>query len=332
VLNANEVQMLTSQWQQELCAAKDRQALQELKVRYFGKKGLLSQKYHDMGLLPSAQRHHYGAQLNHLKTEFLTALQTALNTVNVSELTPRKLDIHLPPPKSMLGALHPLTLVIAFIKDFFRARGFLIFEHTPELETTQINFDALNIAPGHPSRDPKDTFYLSNTTLLRTHTSPAQFHLMQRFKPPLAALVPGVVYRRDQDKTHTPMFHQVEGFVINQEVTWIELLDVMHAFIYAFFGHDVQIRLRPSYFPFTEPSLEIDMKKDNCWLEVLGCGMIHPQVLTNMHLDPAVFQGFAFGLGVERLAMLKYGVDDLSIFYKNNLWFLKQFTMPGFVL
>ncbi|MGA9855331.1 MAG: phenylalanine--tRNA ligase subunit alpha [Gammaproteobacteria bacterium] len=315
-------------------------ALAELRVRYLGKKGLITEQLKSLGNLPTDERRAAGQELNRTKSEISAAIdkrQSALQQAELSaQLTRRQLDVSLPGRGQQPGSVHPITRSLQRIERIFHAAGFKVAEG-PEVEDDFHNFEALNFTPDHPARAMLDTFYLKNGKLLRTHTSPVQVRVMQKCKPPLRIIAPGRVYRCDSDLTHTPMFHQVEGLLVDENVSMAHLKGVLADFIRAFFQAPLKVRFRPSYFPFTEPSAEMDVEcvmchghgcrvcSDTGWLEVLGCGMVHPQVFANVGIDSERWTGYAFGMGVERLAMLHYGVNDLRTFFDNDLRFLAQF-------
>ena len=318
----------------EVAGCPDRPTLEALRIKYLGKKGALTEQLKELGNLPSAERPAFGAVVNQAKLELTAALATRLANIEANEVAAQiaeRIDITLPGRGQVRGGLHPVTLALQRIEQLFSHLGFEIVEG-PEIEDDFHNFEALNIPAHHPARAMHDTFYFPNGTLLRTHTSPVQVRVMLERAPPLRIIAPGRVYRCDYDQTHSPMFHQVEGLLIDETATMADLKGLLHDFLSAFFEQeDLQIRFRPSYFPFTEPSAEVDIKLPSehglsGWLEVLGCGMVHPKVLSNVHIDPEKYQGFAFGLGVERLAMLRYGINDLRLFYENDLQFLQQFA------
>ena len=312
--------------------------LESLRVKYLGRKGLLAVKLADLPTLPPKDRPLAGKTANQIKSELQGLLlkhQSSLEGAQ-TDATLARFDPAMPGRPPNLGSLHPVTLVTEEICSVFRGLGFEIVTG-PEVETDFYNFEALNIPPEHPARDMQDTLFITDNVVLRTHTSSLQIRTMQKRKPPVAAVAPGKVYRRDSDLTHTPMFHQIEGLAVDENISFADLKGVLITFLRAFFETDLNVRLRPSYFPFTEPSAEVDIScvfcsgrgcrvcKKTGWLEVLGSGMVHPQVCTNVGIDPERYTGFAFGLGVERLTMLRYGVDDLRLFFENDLTFLRQF-------
>lgn len=323
-----------------IAAAQDVRGLEEVRVRFLGKKGELTALLKDVGQLPPDQRPAAGAEINRLKQ----ALQQALNQRRgeleaerlAQQLEQERIDVTLPGRGESVGSLHPVTRTILRISEFFQGLGFEVVEG-PEIEDDYHNFEALNMPAHHPARAMHDTFYIDPGTVLRTHTSPVQVRAMEERGAPLAILCPGRVYRCDSDLTHTPMFHQVEGLLVNERTTFAELRGVIQSFLQAFFERDLALRFRPSYFPFTEPSAEVDIGCVICdgegcrvcghsgWLEVMGCGMVHPEVFRHCGIDGERYTGFAFGLGVERMAMLRYQVNDLRVFFENDLRFLAQF-------
>jgi phenylalanyl-tRNA synthetase alpha chain len=315
-------------------------ALDEVRVRILGKKGLLTEQLKSLGGLSAAERPAAGQKINDAKTAIISALEMhriRLETAALAvELAKGALDVTLPGRGQESGSLHPVTRTRLRIERIFAQAGFQVATG-PEVEDDFHNFEALNIPKNHPARAMHDTFYFPDGRLLRTHTSPVQIRAMRAQKPPLAVIAPGRVYRIDSDMTHTPMFHQVEGIVVGESVSFANLKAMLHSFVERFFEQPLGMRLRPSYFPFTEPSAEVDIEcvfchgqgcricKQTGWLEILGCGMIHPNVLAAADIDSEHWQGYAFGMGIERLTMLRYGVDDLRLFFDNDLQFLKQF-------
>jgi len=314
--------------------------LQQLRVKYLGKKGEVTQLLRNMGSLPAEQRPVVGQMVNRLKSELEqlydekeTELEKAVQQKRLQEET---LDITLPGRKPRSGSLHPLTLVLNEIKQIFIAMGYQIVEG-PEIETDYYNFEALNIPKDHPARDMQDTFYITEDFLLRSQTSPVQIHVMERQEPPVRIIAPGKVYRTDSDLTHSPMFHQVEGLLVDRGITFADLKGTLETFAKAMFGPETKTRFRPSYFPFTEPSAEVDVSCIICrgkgcrvcsntgWLEILGSGMVDPRVLAKVGYDVEEVSGFAFGMGIERIAMLKYGINDIRLFFTNDQRFLNQF-------
>jgi phenylalanyl-tRNA synthetase alpha chain len=312
--------------------------LEEFRVRYLGRKGLFAGLMKQLGQADPAERPRLGQLANSVKAEIETSFagrQAGLSGSGGEGAHPA-LDLSLPGRTIPLGRLHPVTQIMEEICGIFEGLGFAVAEG-PDVETDFYNFEALNIPPHHPARDMHDTFYFSESILLRTHTSPMQIRAMETKKPPLRMIAPGKVYRCDSDITHTPMFHQVEGFLVDERVSFADLKGVLSVFISRMFDEKTPIRFRPSFFPFTEPSAEVDIGcvicggsgcrvcKQTGWLEILGSGMIDPEVFKKIGYDPEVYTGFAFGLGVERIAMLKYGINDIRLYYENDLRFLTQF-------
>lgn len=312
-----------------VAAASDIPALEEVRVTFMGKKGSITELLKSLGAMDPEQRKIAGQQINDLKQQVQDALsekRDALQQAQLSaKLSQERIDVTLPGRGLEAGGLHPVSRTIARIESFFAELGFET-KHGPEIEDDFHNFDALNIPEHHPARADHDTFYFNPKLMLRTQTSGVQIRTMEQQQPPLRIISPGRVYRNDYDQTHTPMFHQVEGLMVDKNVSFTELKGILHDFLHNFFEEDLKIRFRPSFFPFTEPSAEVDvMGKNGKWLEVLGCGMVHPNVLRSVGIDPDVYSGFAFGMGVERLTMLRYGVTDLRSFFENDVRFLKQF-------
>ncbi|MGL5391125.1 MAG: phenylalanine--tRNA ligase subunit alpha [Shewanella sp.] len=309
--------------------ASDLKALDDIRVDYLGKKGKITDMMKLMGSLSPAEKPAFGQAVNDAKQAISQKLSERIDGLKRLELEAKliaeKIDVTLPGRTMENGGLHPVTRTIERIETFFGELGFTV-KHGPEIEDDFHNFDALNISEHHPARADHDTFYFNPKLMLRTQTSGVQIRTMETEKPPLRIISPGRVYRNDYDQTHTPMFHQVEGLLVDEHVNFAELKGILHDFLRNFFEEDLQVRFRPSYFPFTEPSAEVDvMGKNGKWLEVLGCGMVHPNVLRSVGIDPEKYSGFAFGMGVERLTMLRYGVNDLRAFFENDLRFLKQF-------
>ena len=314
--------------------------LEQLRVAYIGKKGVLTQQLKRIGSLPPEQRPEFGNAVNEAKNAVAALIEERRADLEkesiVRQLHAEQIDVTLPGRGNRTGSLHPLSQTMDRLLEIFRKMGFEVADG-PEIEDDFHNFEALNIPPNHPARAMHDTFYVDGGLLLRTHTSPVQIRYMREHKPPIRVIAPGRVYRCDSDQTHTPMFHQIEGLAVDENISFADLKGVLITFLRAFFETDLNVRLRPSYFPFTEPSAEVDIScvfcsgkgcrvcKKTGWLEVLGSGMVHPQVCTNVGIDPERYTGFAFGLGVERLTMLRYGVDDLRLFFENDLSFLRQF-------
>lgn len=334
------VENLLLQAERELAAAEDLIALDQVRVRYLGKKGLFTQRMSELGRLPPEERPAVGKVINEARQTLQRLLDARRKALQRAELENRlkaeALDVTLPGRGQGVAGLHPVTLTLRRIEQIFASVGFQTAQG-PEIEDDYHNFEALNIPAQHPARAMHDTFYIDQDTLLRTHTSPVQIRVMEQGRPPFKIIAPGRVYRCDSDLTHTPMFHQVEGFLVDRGISFADLRGVLDEFLRAFFEQDVRVRFRPSYFPFTEPSAEVDIGCVMClgagcrvcsqsgWLEVMGCGMIHPKVFEAVGIDPEGFTGFAFGLGVERLAMLRYGINDLRLFFENDLRFLEQF-------
>jgi len=327
--------------QGEIAEAESLAELDQVRVQYVGKKGLITERMKTLGALPAEERKDAGAYINRIRDQFTAGLEFRKSQLEARALEQRlaseTIDVTLPGRGQRAGGLHPVTLTLRRITELFRRIGFDSVEG-PEVEDDYHNFEALNIPASHPARAMHDTFYFDEHTLLRTHTSPVQVRIMESAEPPLRVIAPGRVYRCDSDLTHTPMFHQVEGFLVDKQVSFADLRGVLFEFLRLFFEKDVQVRFRPSYFPFTEPSAEVDIEcvicggsgcrvcKQTGWLEVMGCGMIHPRVFEFVHIDSNAYSGFAFGLGVERMAMLRYGINDLRLFFENDLKFLRQFA------
>ena len=306
------------------------QQLDAVRVEYMGKKGQLTEQLKSLGKLSPEERPAAGQAINEAKQrvqELINARNNELKQAELAEkLAAERIDVSLPGRKAQVGGFHPVTKTIARIEAFFGDLGFRTVEG-PEVEDDFHNFDALNIPANHPARADHDTFYFTPTTMLRTQTSGVQIRTMEQEQPPLRIISPGRVYRNDYDQTHTPMFHQVEGLMVDTDVSFTQLKGILEDFLVNFFEEELEVRFRPSYFPFTEPSAEVDVRrKDGKWLEVLGCGMVHPSVLQAVGIDSEKYTGFAFGMGVERLTMLRYGVNDLRAFFENDVRFLKQFN------
>ena len=324
-----------------VAACADLAALDEARVHWLGKKGVLTEQLKALGALPAAQRPAAGARINQAKEQVQAAIdarRAALERADIERrLAAGRIDVTLPGRGEESGGLHPVTQARLRIETLFRRAGFEVASG-PEIEDDFHNFEALNIPPNHPARAMHDTFYFPDGRLLRTHTSPVQIRALQARGAPLAIIAPGRVYRRDSiDMTHSPMFHQLEGLVVDENVSFANMKAVLHGFLQAFFERELAMRLRPSFFPFTEPSAEVDMScvfcegrgcrvcKHTGWLEISGCGMVHPNVLTASGIDAERYTGYAFGAGIDRLAMLRYGVNDLRSFFENDLRFLRQF-------
>jgi phenylalanyl-tRNA synthetase alpha chain len=324
----------------KITAAKDAQALDQVRVEYLGKKGHITALLKGLGALSAEERPAAGAEINRVKSALsdqISEFKQRLDQAAVdARLEAEKIDVTLSGRGQHAGGLHPVTRTIERISAFFGSIGFEVVEG-PEIEDDYHNFEALNIPAHHPARAMHDTFYVDESTVLRTHTSPVQVRFMESSEPPMKLICPGRVYRCDSDLTHTPMFHQVEGLLISEDSSFADLKGMLESFLRSFFEKELNVRFRPSYFPFTEPSAEVDIQcvmcgGDGCrvcshtgWIEILGCGMVHPSVFEASNIDAERFTGFAFGLGVERLAMLRYGVNDLRLFFENDLHFLAQF-------
>ncbi|MGR3808275.1 phenylalanine--tRNA ligase subunit alpha [Pasteurella testudinis] len=324
-----QLQNITAQALQAVEQANDIATLETVRVEYFGKKGHFTGLMQGLRDVPPEERPAVGQLINDAKQQAQTALnakKTELESAKLNEqLAKEKIDVSLPGRKVENGGLHPVTITINRVTKFFSELGFSV-ETGPEIETDYYNFDALNIPVHHPARADHDTFWFDVNRLLRTQTSGVQIRTMEKQQPPIRIMAPGRVYRNDYDQTHTPMFHQIELLFVDKKANFTELKGLLHDFLRNFFEEDLQVRFRPSYFPFTEPSAEVDvMGKNGKWLEVLGCGMVHPNVLRNVGIDPNEYSGFAVGMGVERLTMLRYNVTDLRSFFENDLRFLKQF-------
>ena len=334
-----EIKEVLERAEQETKSAQTLEELNQVRIRYPGRNGNITQRLTAIKELPKDQRPKAGQLLNQAKRtleELIQAKEQELAQEQEQRLQKEKIDISLPGYGPPLGSKHPISIILEEIVDIFEGMGFWI-EEGPDAETEYHNFTALNFLPDHPARDMQATFYLENGLILRTHTSPVQIRAMSKLKPPLRVICPGRVYRCDADVSHSPMFHQVEGFMVDKHINFAHLKGVLMEFLKEFFGAQVKIRFRPSFFPFTEPSAEVDIGclicegkgcpacKQSGWMEVLGAGMIHPQVLKNVGYDPEELTGFAFGLGVERLTMLRYKIEHIRMFFENDLRFLKQF-------
>lgn len=335
-----KIELLRRNAVQTMASLDSLKALQEYKVQFLGKSGALTDILKSLGGLSSEDRPVVGQAANRVKTEIesqLAELQKTISQKEQEKLTEAKqIDITLPGLSFTHGFRHPLRIVEEEIESIFLKLGFSIYEG-PDVETDYYNFEALNFPPDHPAREMQDTFYINSDLLLRTHTSPVQIRAMEKTKPPLYMICPGAVYRHDDDVTHSPMFHQVEGLMVDTDITFGDLKGVLTLFCQTIFGKKLKVRFRPSFFPFVEPGAEVDISCVLCngkgcrvcggdgWLEILGAGMVHPAVLEHVKIDPKKFTGFAFGLGVERIAMLKYGIDDIRLFYQSDMRFLEQF-------
>ncbi len=324
------LQDILEQAQQQFAAMNDEAELEQAKAKYLGKEGSLTQLLKGLGKLSAAERPAAGARINQVKQGIEAALQQRRDALAQQKLAQKlaaeSLDVTLPGRGLGMGGLHPVTRTLQRIEQLFHSLGFATADG-PEIEHDFYNFTALNIPENHPARAMHDTFYIDPQHVLRTHTSPVQVHYMEENAPPLKIISSGRVYRVDSDATHSPMFHQVEGLWVDEDISFANLKGVVQDFLQRFFEQDdLQVRFRPSFFPFTEPSAEMDMSWKGGWLEIGGCGMVHPNVLKHVNIDSEKYLGFAFGLGVERLAMLRYGVNDLRLFYESDLRFLKQFN------
>ncbi|QFY42513.1 phenylalanine--tRNA ligase subunit alpha [Candidatus Methylospira mobilis] len=339
-MTATPLQDILAEARQRVESAGNLSDLDGVRVQFLGKKGVFTERMKTLGRLTPEERKIAGQEINSARDIFQSELEARRHFLQQAELALRLarevLDVTLPGRGQEMGGLHPVTLTLRRIARLFRNVGFEVAEG-PEIEDDHHNFEALNIPASHPARAMHDTFYFDAHTLLRTHTSPVQVRVMETRKPPLRVIAPGRVYRCDSDLTHTPMFHQVEGFFVDKQVSFADLKGVLYSFLRLFFERDIQVRFRPSYFPFTEPSAEVDIEcvicggqgcrvcKQTGWLEVMGCGMIHPEVFRSVNIDSEEYSGFAFGMGVERLAMLRYGINDLRMFFENDIRFLQQF-------
>ncbi len=325
---------------ERLSRVSDDDDLKRLKAEYLGRKGKLTLMVKEIGTLPREERPRMGELANELKrkleAQLLNAHKTMKDAIKRERLSAERIDVTLPGRRVPPGRRHPITLIAGQIIEIFTRVGFQV-EEGPEVELDYYNFEALNIPKDHPARDMQDTFYVSERALLRTHTSPVQIRVMQSQPPPLRVIAPGKVYRCDSDVSHTPMFHQVEGFMVDEAVSFADLKGILTVFVKEMFGEETLVRFRPSFFPFTEPSAEVDIRCVICqgggcrvcsgsgWLEILGSGMVHPHVFREVGYDPERYTGFAFGMGVERIAMLKFGIEDIRLFFENDLRFLNQF-------
>lgn len=324
----------------ELAVAQSEETLQELRVKYLGKKGLLTSLMKGLGALPPEERPAVGQMANvikdRLEEKVTAAIQRMRQARKEEKLRSERLDVTLPGRRRPMGTKHPVTLVIEEISEIFAGLGFQVAEG-PEIETDYYNFEALNIPKDHPARDMQDTFFVSDSVVLRTHTSPVQIRTMLKQAPPVRIIAPGTVYRCDSDATHSPMFHQIEGLLVDKGITFGDLKGILTIFVNQYFGKGTGVRLRPSFFPFTEPSAEVDIAcvmckgkgcricKNTGWLEILGSGMVDPEVFRHVSYDSEAYTGFAFGMGIERIAMLKYGISDMRLLFENDLRFLAQF-------
>lgn len=338
---STSIEDILKQSLEELATTSDLTQLDAVRVHYLGKKGLFTLQMKELGSLDPEQRRAHGQVINQAKDSFQEQLEARKELLEQEILSARlaseRIDVSLPGRGQAVAGLHPVTTTLRRIAKIFASVGFDVVEG-PEIEDDYHNFEALNIPAHHPARAMHDTFYFDAHRVLRTHTSPVQIRVMEAEAPPLKVIAPGRVYRCDSDLTHTPMFHQVEGMLVDTDVSFADLKGVVYEFLRTFFEKDIQVRFRPSYFPFTEPSAEVDIECVMCngegcrvcgqtgWLEVMGCGMIHPEVFKSVNIDSERYTGFAFGMGVERLAMLRYGINDLRLFFENDLRFLQQFN------
>jgi len=337
----SELSQLIAEAADLIANASTLQALDDARVRYLGKSGLLTAQLKQLGKLPKEERPLAGQEINKAKQALQEQINQRRETLDQAALNERlateRVDVTLPGRGLGQGGLHPVTRTMERIEALFANSGFII-EQGPEIEDDYHNFEALNIPAHHPARAMHDTFYFDAHMLLRTHTSPVQIRTMEEVAPPVKVIAPGRVYRCDSDLTHTPMFHQVEGLLVDEDVSFADLKGVLYDFLQNFFERELKVRFRPSYFPFTEPSAEVDIECVMCsgkgcrvcshtgWLEILGCGMVHPEVFRHVGIDSEKYTGYAFGMGVERLTMLRYGVNDLRLFFENDLRFLRQFS------
>lgn len=335
-----ELEKIREECQASLALAQSESDLAELRVRILGRKGTLTQLLKRLGTLPETDRREIGRQANEIKRELETQIEENLHRLREAErkeaLRKEKIDVTLPGRRKGFGKKHPLTQILDEIIQIFLRLGFEVVEG-PEVELDYYNFEALNIPKGHPAREMQATFFISEDVVLRTHTSPVQVRTMEKKRPPVRVICPGAVYRCDSDPTHSPMFHQVEGLLVDQGITFSDLKGILTVFVHQMFGKETKLRFRPSFFPFTEPSAEIDIECFICggggcgvcsgtgWLEILGSGMVDPAVYRFVQYDPEQVTGFAFGMGIERIAMLKYGIHDIRLFFTNDLRFLRQF-------
>ena len=336
----NELEKIRNETVISISQASTEKAISEIRVKVLGKKGSLTQLLKRLGTLPEADRREIGKRANQVKEDLEGKIEEALLQIEERErreaLEREKIDVTLPGRRIPIGKRHPLTQILDEIVDIFSRLGFEVVEG-PEVELDYYNFEALNIPKGHPAREMQATFFISEDVVLRTHTSPMQVRVMEKKRPPVRMICPGAVYRCDSDPTHSPMFHQVEGLLVDKGITFADLKGVLTVFVHQMFGKETKLRFRPSFFPFTEPSAEIDIECFICggkgcgvcsntgWLEILGSGMVDPAVYKFVDYDPEEVTGFAFGMGIERIAMLKFGIHDIRLFFTNDLRFLKQF-------
>jgi len=335
-----ELEILQKEVAISISQASTEKEISEIRVKYLGKKGSITQVLKSLGTLPVPERREAGQRANQLKESTESRIEERLSTIRKQESTKalekERIDITLPGRQIPLGKKHPLTQTLEEIVDIFSHLGFEVVEG-PEVELDYYNFEALNIPRGHPAREMQATFFISEDVVLRTHTSPMQVRTMEKKRPPVRMICPGAAYRVDSDPTHSPMFHQVEGLLVDRGITFADLKGVLAAFVHQMFGKETKLRFRPSFFPFTEPSAEVDIECFICggkgcgvcsktgWLEILGSGMVDPAVYKFVNYDPEEVTGFAFGMGIERIAMLKFGINDIRLFFTNDLRFLRQF-------
>jgi len=335
-----ELEKIHQDCQVALALAKKESEISDIRIQVLGRKGSLTQLLKRLATLPEGERKEIGRRANEIKQALETKVEEALRQIQERErkeaLEREKIDVTLPGRRMAIGTRHPLTQILDEIIHIFSRLGFEVVEG-PEVELDYYNFEALNIPKGHPAREMQATFFISEDVVLRTHTSPVQVRTMERKRPPVRVICPGAVYRCDSDPTHSPMFHQVEGLLVDRGITFSDLKGVLTVFVHQMFGKETKLRFRPSFFPFTEPSAEIDIECFICggtgcsvcsgtgWLEILGSGMVDPAVYRFVDYDPEEVTGFAFGMGIERIAMLKYGINDIRLFFTNDLRFLKQF-------
>lgn len=339
-MSESNIQALKKEAEEQILSSDSLEQLEALRIHFMGKKGVLTTQLKEIGALPAEQRKEAGQDINQVK-QFINQLlndhkQHLQVAASLSRLENEKIDVTLPGRDQAVGSIHPVSRTMQRIQEIFISLGFDVATG-PEIESDYYNFEALNIPPDHPARGMADTFYVDDDTVLRTHTSPVQIRYMQNTTPPIQVIAPGRVYRCDSDLTHTPMFHQIEGLVVDKDISFADLKGILVHFVQRFFEDDLQVRFRPSYFPFTEPSAEVDIScvlckgsgcrvcKQTGWIEVLGCGMVHPVVLKNGGIDTEKYSGYAFGMGIERLTMLRYSINDLRLLFENDIQFLKQF-------
>jgi len=336
-----KLEEVKDQAQAELAQASDEVSLQNLKAKFLGRKGVITEILKGMKDVAQEDRPKMGVMINEVKTFVEELFDQKSNQIKEEKkrrsITEEKIDTTLPSRSLPVGAKHPVSQVMEEVINIFEKMGFEVAEG-PEIETDYYNFEALNIPKNHPARDMQDTFYISDDIVLRTHTSPVQIRVMEKEEPPIKIIAPGRVYRCDSDVSHTPMFHQIEGLLIDKDITFGDLKGVLTEFLRLIFGEGIGVRFRPSFFPFTEPSAEVDIEcvicegqgcrvcKDSGWLEILGCGMVDPEVFKSVNYDPEIYSGFAFGMGIERITMLKFGINDIRLFFENDVRFLRQFV------